>query len=86
LTYSRTPWHDRCGDALSVVRTLALELAAVGIRVNAVAPGAVAATVLFLLSDMADYITDQCLVVDAGRSLKWSIASAGITATERQLK
>ena len=86
---------------LSVVRTLALELAATDIRVNAVAPGAmvspasllppspelerraipmgrkgdvaeVAATVLFLLSDMASYMTGQCLTVDGGISLKWS--------------
>lgn len=86
---------------LSVVRTMALELAASGIRVNAVAPGAmaspasllppdpvlerraipmgrkgsvgeIAATVLFLLSDMATYMTGQCLTVDGGISLKWS--------------
>jgi len=86
---------------LSVVRTLALELAAAGIRVNAVAPGAMvsptsllppdpvlerraipmgrkgnleefAGTVLFLLSDLAAYMTGQCLTVDGGISLKWS--------------
>lgn len=86
---------------LSVVRTMALELAAADIRVNAVAPGAmvspasllppspelerraipmgrkgdvaeVAATVLFLLSDMSSYMTGQCLTVDGGISLKWS--------------
>lgn len=86
---------------LSVVRTMALELAAAGIRVNAVAPGAmvspasllppnpelerraipmgrkgdvaeIAATVLFLLSEMASYMTGQCLTVDGGISLKWS--------------
>lgn len=86
---------------LSVVRTMALELAASDIRVNAVAPGAmttpasllppdpvlerraipmgrkgkaeeIAATVLFLLSDMAGYMTGQCLTVDGGISLKWS--------------
>jgi len=84
---------------LSVVRTLALELAACNIRVNAVAPGAmvspasllppdpelerraipmgrkgdleeIAGTVLFLLSDMATYMTGQCLTVDGGISLK----------------
>ncbi len=86
---------------LSVVRTMALELAAANIRVNAVAPGAmaspasilppnpelerraipmgrkgnmeeIAGTVLFLLSDMAGYMTGQCLTVDGGISLKWS--------------
>jgi NAD(P)-dependent dehydrogenase (short-subunit alcohol dehydrogenase family) len=86
---------------LSVVRTLALELAAANIRVNAVAPGAmvaptsllppdpalerraipmgrkgeleeVAGTVLFLLSDVAAYMTGQCLTIDGGISLKWS--------------
>ncbi len=86
---------------LSVVRTLALELAASNIRVNAVAPGAmaspasmlppdpvlerraipmgrkgdmeeIAGTVLFLLSDVAGYMTGQCLGVDGGISLKWS--------------
>jgi NAD(P)-dependent dehydrogenase (short-subunit alcohol dehydrogenase family) len=86
---------------LSVVRTLALELAADNIRVNAIAPGAImspasllppdpvlerraipmgrkgdleefAGTVLFLLSDLAGYMTGQCLNVDGGISLKWS--------------
>lgn len=86
---------------LSVVRTMALELAASDIRVNAVAPGAmvspasllppdpererraipmgrmgdvreVAGTVLFLLSDIAAYMTGQCLTVDGGITLKWS--------------
>lgn len=86
---------------LSVVKTMALELAAANIRVNAVAPGAmvspasmlppdpalerraipmgrkgnleeIAGTVLFLLSDMAGYMTGQCLTVDGGISLKWS--------------
>ncbi len=32
----------------------------------------VAATVLFLLSDMASYMTGQCLTVDGGINLKWS--------------
>ena len=86
---------------LSVVRTMALELASDNIRVNAVAPGAmvspssmlppdpelerqaipmgrkgdleeVAGTVLFLLSDIASYLTGQCVTVDGGISLKWS--------------
>jgi NAD(P)-dependent dehydrogenase (short-subunit alcohol dehydrogenase family) len=86
---------------LSVVRTMGLELARDGIRLNAVAPGAtatptaslntdparmrrgipmarfaspaeMAAPVLFLLSDMAGYMTGQCLTVDGGCNLKWS--------------
>jgi 3-oxoacyl-[acyl-carrier protein] reductase len=86
---------------LSVVQTLALELVAANIRVNAVAPGAmvspssmlppdpelerqaipmgrkgdleeIAGTVLFLLSDLAGYMTGQCLTVDGGISLRWS--------------
>ncbi|PEQ13917.1 oxidoreductase [Novosphingobium sp. PC22D] len=100
-----TPFHIAYGVAKaavnSAVKTMAVELAADAIRVNAVAPGAIltptaavepdperdrwavpmarqgraeeiAATVLFLLSDMAGYITGQCLAVDGGVSVKWS--------------
>ncbi len=80
---------------------MALELAADNIRVNPVAPGAiatpaagvgpdlardrwavpmarqgradeVASAVLSLLSDMASYMTGQCLTVDGEVSVKWS--------------
>jgi NAD(P)-dependent dehydrogenase (short-subunit alcohol dehydrogenase family) len=32
----------------------------------------IAGTVLFLLSDLAGYMTGQCLTVDGGISLRWS--------------
>ena len=102
---SAQPYNIAYGAAkaavLSVVRTLALELAASNIRVNAIAPGAmavptsllppdpvlerkaipmgrkgnmeeIAGTALFLLSDIAAYMTGQCLTVDGGINLKWS--------------
>ncbi len=102
---SAQPYNIAYGAAkstlLSVVRTLALELAADNIRVNVIAPGAmavptsllppapvlerkaipmgrkgsmqeVAGTALFLLSDLAGYMTGQCLTVDGGINLKWS--------------
>lgn len=97
------PFHAPYGVAkaglLSLVRTLAVEWAEHGIRVNAVAPGTiatptsgaaadrardrtavplgrrgrpeeVAGAVLFLLSDLAGYVTGQCLAVDGGMSVK----------------
>jgi NAD(P)-dependent dehydrogenase (short-subunit alcohol dehydrogenase family) len=102
---SAQPYNIAYGAAkcalLSMVRTLALELAADNIRVNAIAPGAMAVptsllppdpvlerkaipmgrkgsmqevggTALFLLSDIASYMTGQCLTVDGGINLKWS--------------
>lgn len=101
------PFHIAYGTAkaaiVAMTRTMAVELAAAGIRVNAVAPGvtntAASATytdddpdrdlqaiamgrrgrpeeqagpILFLLSDLAGYITGQTLLVDGGLNLKWS--------------
>jgi 3-oxoacyl-[acyl-carrier protein] reductase len=101
-----SPFHVAYGAGKaavnSVVRTMAVELALAGIRVNSVAPGTIASpssqgtnddpvrdrqgvpmgrrgrpeeiggTVLFLLSDLAGYITGQCINVDGGISVKWS--------------
>jgi 3-oxoacyl-[acyl-carrier protein] reductase len=101
-----SPFHIAYGAAKaavnSVVRTMAVELAMAGIRVNAVAPGTIASpvsqattvdpardrravpmgrrgsadeiagAVLFLLSDLAGYVTGQCITADGGISVKWS--------------
>jgi NAD(P)-dependent dehydrogenase (short-subunit alcohol dehydrogenase family) len=97
------PFHVAYGAAkgalVSMVRTLALEWADHGIRVNAIAPGTIrtprsgpesdpdldrrgvpmarrgepdeiAAAALFLVSDLASYVTGQCLPVDGGTSAK----------------
>lgn len=103
-------WHAAYGSAkaglISLVKSAAVELAPVGIRVNAVAPGSIrtpriaqrggedtmarlgeqvpmgrigepaeiAAALLFLVSDLASYITGQTLVVDGGASIKFPFA------------
>lgn len=100
-----TPFHIGYGAAkaavISVAKTMAVELAADGIRVNCVAPGPiatptaamapdverdrwavpmarqgtaheVATSAIYLLSDMAGFVTGQCLAVDGGISVKWS--------------
>jgi NAD(P)-dependent dehydrogenase (short-subunit alcohol dehydrogenase family) len=98
------PFHVAYGAAkgaiVAVVRTLAVEWAEHGIRVNAIAPGTVrtpragsdpgdaardrrgvpmgrrghpdeiAAAALFLVSDLASYVTGQTLPVDGGTSVK----------------
>lgn len=109
------PFHIAYGTAkaaiVAMTRTMAVELAATGIRVNAVAPGvtntAASATytdtdpdrdlqaiamgrrgrpeeqagpILFLLSDLASYITGQTLLVDGGLNLKWSHLDADNTS------
>lgn len=109
------PFHVAYGTAKAAIaamtRTMALELALAGIRVNAVAPGVTetaasrtyvdedperdrraiamgrrgrpeeqAGAILFLLSEMASYITGQTLLVDGGLDLKWSHLGADNTS------
>ena len=109
------PFHIAYGTAkaaiVAMTRTMAVELAAAGIRVNAVAPGvtntAASATytdddpdrdlqaiamgrrgrpeeqagpILFLLSDLASYITGQTLLVDGGLNLRWTHLDADNTS------
>jgi NAD(P)-dependent dehydrogenase (short-subunit alcohol dehydrogenase family) len=101
------PFHIAYGTAkaaiVAMTRTMAVELALDGIRVNAVAPGVTetaasrtyvdddperdrtaiamgrrgtpreqAGAILFLLSDLAGYVTGQTLLVDGGLNLKWT--------------
>ncbi|MBI3224712.1 MAG: SDR family oxidoreductase [Mycolicibacterium cosmeticum] len=101
------PFHVAYGTAKAAIvaatRTMAVELAADGIRVNAVAPGVTetaasatyvdadpdrdrraiamgrrgtpeeqAGAILFLLSDLAGYVTGQTLLVDGGLNLRWT--------------
>jgi NAD(P)-dependent dehydrogenase (short-subunit alcohol dehydrogenase family) len=109
------PFHIAYGAAKAAVvamtRTMAVELATAGIRVNAVAPGVTetaasrtytdadpdrdrtaiamgrrgtpeeqAGAVLFLLSDLAGYVTGQTLLVDGGLNLKWTHLGADNTS------
>lgn len=109
------PFHIAYGTAKAAVvamtRTMAVELATAGIRVNAVAPGVTetaasrsytdadpdrdrtaiamgrrgtpeeqAGAVLFLLSDLAGYVTGQTLLVDGGLNLKWTHLGADNTS------
>lgn len=109
------PYHVAYGTAKAAIvaatRTLAVELAASGIRVNAVAPGVTetaasatyvdedperdrtaiamgrrgtpteqAGAILFLLSDLAGYVTGQTLLVDGGLNLKWTHLGADNTS------
>ncbi|MCF6385529.1 SDR family oxidoreductase [Mycobacterium sp. MBM] len=109
------PFHIAYGTAKAAVvaatRTLAVELAPHGIRVNAVAPGVTqtaasatyvdedpdrdraaiamgrrgtpleqAGAILFLLSDLAGYVTGQTLLVDGGLNLRWTHLGADNTS------
>ena len=107
------PGHGPYGAAkaglMALVRTLAVELAGSGVRVNAVAPGAVltprvlerttaerlaesaraiplgrqaepeeiAGAVLFLVSDLASYVTGHTLVVDGGATAQFPLSLRG---------
>lgn len=109
------PFHIAYGTAKAAIvaatRTMAVELAADNIRVNAIAPGVTetaasrtyvdddpdrdraaiamgrrgrpeeqAGAALFLLSDLAGYITGQTILVDGGLNLKWSHLGADNTS------
>jgi 3-oxoacyl-[acyl-carrier protein] reductase len=109
------PFHVGYGAAkaavVAVTRTMAVELALDGIRVNAVAPGVTATpasgtyvdddpdrdrraiamgrrgrpddqagAILFLLSDLASYITGQTILVDGGLNLRWTHLGADNTS------
>jgi NAD(P)-dependent dehydrogenase (short-subunit alcohol dehydrogenase family) len=98
------PYAAAKAAILAFVRTAALELGPVGVRVNAVAPGTirassgggpdspeeqraiplrrrgapddVAGAVLYLLSDVAGFVTGHTLVVDGGSSARPSFLDA----------
>ena len=109
------PFHIAYGTAKAAVvaatRTLGVELAPYGIRVNAVAPGVTetaasatyveedperdraaiamgrrgtpleqAGAIMFLLSDLAGYVTGQTLLVDGGLNLRWTHLGADNTS------
>jgi NAD(P)-dependent dehydrogenase (short-subunit alcohol dehydrogenase family) len=83
------PYAAAKAGVLALMRTAALELGPARVRVNAVVPGTVrtahsergtpediAGAALYLLSDLAGFVTGHALVVDGGSSVRPSFLDA----------